>query len=72
MRVGCERRRGGSVTLIFGLPSREIQTVAADLRRRCGTGGTVKDGVVQLQGDLRDAAIAFFGERGIRTKRMGG
>jgi translation initiation factor 1 len=72
VRVGCERRRGGSVTLVYGLEGSELGPVTAELKRRCGTGGTVKDGIVTLQGDKRDAAIAFFTERKRRTKRMGG
>jgi translation initiation factor 1 len=65
VRVGCERRRGGSVTLIYGLP-------ATDLKRRCGTGGTHKNGIVELQGDRRDTVIAYLAERGRRAKKMGG
>jgi len=72
VRVGCERRRGGSVTLVYGLATGELQTVAGELKKRCGTGGTVKDGIVALQGDKRDAIIAYFAERNRRTKRMGG
>jgi translation initiation factor 1 len=71
IRVGCERRRGGSVTLVYGLVASELATVGAELKRRCGTGGTIKDGTVVLQGDKRDAAIAYFTERKRRTKRMG-
>jgi translation initiation factor 1 len=72
IRVGCERRRGGSLTIVYGLDSRELVAVAADLKKRCGVGGSSKDGVVTLQGDKRDAAIAYFTERGRRTKKMGG
>ena len=72
VRVGCERRRGGSVTLVYGLPERELATIARELKRRCGTGGTVKDGVVELQGDRRDAVVGLFAEQGRRVKRMGG
>ncbi len=72
VRVGCERRRGGSVTQIHGLPSRDVGTVASELRRALGTGGTVKSGVVELQGDRRDAVIAYFDAHrpGQRTRRM--
>jgi translation initiation factor 1 len=72
VRIGCERRRGGSVTLVHGLETRELEAVAAELKRRCGTGGTAKDGIVALQGDKRDAVLAYFAERKRRTKRMGG
>ena len=72
VRVGCERRRGGSVTLIYGLPERELASTGKLLRRHCGTGGTTKNGIVELQGDHRDAAIAYFLTSGKRAKRMGG
>jgi len=72
VRVGCERRRGGFVTLVYGLAVNELDAVAGELKRRCGTGGTVKDGIIALQGDKRDPILAYFGERKIRAKRMGG
>ncbi len=72
VRVGCERRRAGTMTSIFGLRATDLETIAKELKRRCGTGGTAKDGVVELQGDRRDAALAYLAERGIRAKRMGG
>jgi translation initiation factor 1 len=72
VRVGCERRRGGSVTLVYGLAPAELIAIAADLKRLCGTGGTAKDGIVSLQGDKRDAVLAYLAERNRRAKRMGG
>jgi len=72
VRVGCERRRGGTVTLIYNLPPNELGMVEAALKRRCGTGGTAKAGIVELQGDHRDVAIAFLAGGGMRAKRMGG
>ena len=72
VRVGCERRRGGSVTLIYGLPASDLDRIGGELKRLCGTGGTAKDGIVSLQGDRREAAIAYFAQRGTRAKRMGG
>jgi len=72
VRVGCEKRRGGSLTLVYGLAAHELVPVAADLKKRCGTGGTVKDGIVSLQGDKRDVVIAYFKDKNRLTKRMGG
>ncbi len=72
VRVGCERRRGGSLTLVYGLEAHELAATAAELKGRCGTGGTAKDGIVALQGDKRDVVLAYFSERGRRAKRMGG
>jgi translation initiation factor 1 len=72
VRVGCERRRGGSVTLVYGLIPNEIERLAAELKKRCGTGGTAKNGIIELQGDRRDAVLAYLAEGGRRAKRMGG
>jgi translation initiation factor 1 len=72
VRVGCEKRRGGVVTLVYGLAPSELAPVATELRRACGTGGTAKEGIVSLQGDKRDDVLAYFQARGRRTKRMGG
>ena len=72
VRVGSEKRRGGTVTAVYGLLASELETVAAELKRRCGAGGTAKDGIVTIQGEKRDAILAYFAERGRRTKRMGG
>jgi len=72
VRVGCERRRGGSVTLVYGLAPGELEAIAAALKRLCGTGGTAKNGIVTLQGDKREAVVAYFSERKRRAKRMGG
>ena len=72
VRVGCERRRAGSVTLVYGIPRHESEALGKELRKRCGAGGTTKNGVVELQGDHRDAVVRYFTERGRRAKRMGG
>jgi translation initiation factor 1 len=72
VRVGCERRRAGSMTTVYGLHETTIQQIAKDLKRRCGAGGSVKAGAVELQGDHRDEIVRYFAEQHIRAKRMGG
>lgn len=72
VRVGCEKRRGGSVTLVYGLSAPEVEATGRELRRLCGSGGTSKDGIVAIQGDHRAAILAHFSARGRKTKRMGG
>jgi translation initiation factor 1 len=72
VRVGCEKRRGGSMTLVYGLSASEIEPAGRELRRLCGSGGTSKGGIVAIQGDHRDAIVAFFTQRGRKIKRMGG
>lgn len=56
-------RRGRTVTLVIGLPSSDLRDVARELRRLCGSGGAVKDGVVEVQGDHRDAVAAHLDGR---------
>jgi translation initiation factor 1 len=72
IRVFREKRRASHVTLVHGLTPAEIDAAGKDLRKRCGTGGTTKNGVVELQGDHRDAIVAYFTERGRRVKKAGG
>ena len=72
VRVGCEKRRGGTVTLIYGLGRHELETVGNALKRLCATGGSAKDGIVGLQGDHRDRVLSYFAAQARRTKKMGG
>ena len=72
IRVLREKRRASAVTLVHGLLASEIDATGKDLRRRCGTGGTTKNGVVELQGDHCDAVVAYFTERKRRVKIAGG
>jgi len=72
IRIGREKRRASSITIIYGLQARELNDVASTLRKLCGTGGTAKNGVVELQGDHRDRVVAWFTEQKRRVKRAGG
>jgi translation initiation factor 1 len=72
IRVFREKRRASSVTVLHGLPPNEVEATGKELRRLCGTGGTTKNGVVVLQGDHRDAVIAYFTNAGRRVKKAGG
>ena len=75
-KVGRETagRRGKGVTTIFELPlnQAEIQELAALLKQKCGTGGTVKDKRIEIQGDQRDRIVAELEKLGYRVKRSGG
>ena len=76
VRVGRETkgRSGKGVTVIAGLalPEAELEALAKALKQRCGSGGTVRDGVVEIQGEHRDTVVAELGRRGIAAKRSGG
>jgi translation initiation factor 1 len=76
VRVRRERkgRRGKTVTSISGvpLPAEDLARLAAELKRRCGTGGSAKDGVIEIQGDHGEALIEQLQSRGYTVKRAGG
>ncbi len=67
-------RKGKTVTAIYGLPLAEDETVALSrtLKRRCGTGGTVKDGAIFIQGDHREALAKELRTLGYSVKLAGG
>jgi translation initiation factor 1 len=67
-------RKGKGVTLIAGVPLHPegLQALAKALKQRCGSGGTVKEGVIEIQGDHRDAVEETLLEKGYRVKRAGG
>lgn len=74
IRREVKGRRGKTVTTISGvpLPQDELRNLAAELKRRVGTGGSTKDGVIEIQGDHCDLLAAELRERGYTVKRAGG
>lgn len=76
VRVGRETagRKGKGVTVVTGLPlaGEELEALATRLKKRCGTGGTVRDGVIEIQGDHRDTLIVELEKLGYAPKRSGG
>ncbi len=67
-------RAGKGVTVITGLPvtAAELGTLATQLKKRCGSGGTVKADAIEIQGDHRDAIVAQLLTLGFRARRAGG
>ena len=67
-------RKGKGVTLIEGvlLAPSDLKTLAKTLKTRCGTGGTVKDGIIEIQGDFRDLLLDELKSRGYTVKKAGG
>lgn len=64
-------RGGKTVTVVRGL-SGDLNAVAKDLKRHCATGGAVKDGAIEIQGDHRDKVVARLLSEGYRAKPAGG
>ena len=76
MRVARETKgRGGKVvTIISGLALNlgAVSDLAAELKKRCGAGGSVKDGVIEIQGDHRDVLLGELLSKGFKAKKSGG
>ncbi|MCI0509740.1 translation initiation factor 1 (eIF-1/SUI1) [Chromohalobacter marismortui] len=74
LRRETKGRKGKGVTLVEGVPlkSDELKALAKALKKRCGTGGALKEGTIEIQGDHRDALKAELEARGYRVKLAGG
>lgn len=76
VRVSREKagRGGKTVTVVRGLPLAEAELAALgkQLRSACGSGGTCKDGVLEIQGDHRDRVLALLLQQGFKARAAGG
>lgn len=67
-------RKGAGVSLITGLDisDDELKKLAAELKKRCGCGGSVKEGNIEIQGDKRDLLKQLLEQKGFKVKLAGG
>jgi translation initiation factor 1 len=67
-------RKGKTVTLITGIPlnDEDLHTLASELKRLCGSGGAVKEGIIEIQGDHRETLQEILKKRGYKVKLAGG
>jgi len=76
VRVGRQTkgRKGKGVTVVTGLPlsQAELEKLARELKKKCGSGGTARDGVIEIQGEHRDVLVDELSRRGYSAKRSGG
>lgn len=76
VRVGRETkgRKGKGVTVVTGLPlaGTALGELATRLKKRCGSGGTVHDGAIEIQGDHRDTLVVELEKLGYTVRRSGG
>lgn len=56
----------------IGLDDAELTKLAAELKKKCGCGGAVKDGVIEIQGDKRDLLKSLLEAKGMKVKLAGG
>lgn len=74
LRREIKGRGGGTVIVITGIPLADaaLKELAGTLKKRCGCGGTSKNGTIEIQGDHRDALLQELQTRGYRVKLGGG
>lgn len=67
-------RKGKGVTLITGieLADQQLKTLAKELKQRCSTGGSIKNGVIEMQGDQREILKQVLQDKGYHVKLSGG
>ncbi len=67
-------RKGKGVSLITGIDGsdEDLDKLAAELKKKCGCGGSVKDGVIEIQGDKRDLLKQLLDAKGMKVKLAGG
>ncbi|WP_130835108.1 stress response translation initiation inhibitor YciH [[Erwinia] mediterraneensis] len=67
-------RKGKGVCLISGIDLDDValDKLAAELKKKCGCGGAVKEGVIEIQGDKRDLLKSLLEAKGMKVKLAGG
>ncbi|MGL4251867.1 MAG: translation initiation factor [Aeromonas sp.] len=72
IRRETKGRKGAGVITIHGVPADQQKSLATLLKKKCGTGGGIKEGVIEIQGDKRELIKTELEKAGFRVKLVGG
>ncbi|MCF5770387.1 translation initiation factor [Aeromonas veronii] len=72
IRRETKGRKGAGVITIHGVPADQQKSLATLLKKKCGTGGGIKEGVIEIQGDKRDLIKTELEKAGFSVKLVGG
>lgn len=72
LRRETKGRKGAGVVCIYGATSAQIGSLAKQLKKQLGTGGAIKKGVIEIQGDRLPQIEAFLLKSGFKVKKVGG
>jgi translation initiation factor 1 len=70
IRIEKKARRGKTVTVLDGFTRqpKELEELASQMKKSCGAGGTVRNGVIEIQGDFRQSLAVFLKKQGFAIK----
>jgi translation initiation factor 1 len=70
IRIEKKARRGKTVTVLDGFTRQpeELEELASQMKKSCGAGGTVRNGVIEIQGDFRQSLVVFLKKQGFAIK----
>ncbi|OIN13145.1 translation initiation factor [Oceanisphaera psychrotolerans] len=72
VRRETKGRKGAGVICVYGVPTEQVGTLAKQLKKQLGTGGAVKKGVIEIQGDRLEQVSALLTKAGLQVKKVGG
>lgn len=72
IRRETKGRKGAGVITVHGVPAAQQKAIATTLKKKCGTGGALKEGVIEIQGDKRDLIKGELEKAGFTVKLVGG
>lgn len=72
IRRETKGRKGAGVITVHGVPADQQKTIATLLKKKCGTGGALKAGIIEIQGDKRDLIKSELEKAGFKIKVVGG